>query len=139
MSTPTNTTPAGSASKSLASSTAFKTFAIVFGFSAAALYVVCDMMGWPLFSYHPATDRVELTERAREFLHRSGYVDARRHRARRARHVPAGTRHPENPAGAGLDRPGPCNSTAIIFADAVLDEVAVTGRRVGLGTWVKLT
>ena len=60
MSTPTNTTPAGSASKSLASSTAFKTFAIVFGFSAAALYVVCDMMGWPLFSYHPATDRVEL-------------------------------------------------------------------------------
>jgi hypothetical protein len=60
MSTPTNTTPAGSAPKSLASSTAFKTFAIVFGFTAAALYVVCDMMGWPLFSYHPATNRVEL-------------------------------------------------------------------------------
>ncbi len=60
MSTTTNTAPAGSASKSLASSTAFKTFATVFGFTAAALYVVCDMMGWPLFSYHPATNRVEL-------------------------------------------------------------------------------
>jgi hypothetical protein len=46
--------------KSLASSTAFKTFALVFGFSAAALYVICDMMGWPLFTYHPATNRVEL-------------------------------------------------------------------------------
>jgi hypothetical protein len=58
MSTTTNTAPA--AAKSLASSTAFKTFAIVFGFSTAALYVLCDMMGWPLFTYHPATNRVEL-------------------------------------------------------------------------------
>ena len=57
MSTTTNTT---ATSKSLASSTAFKTFAIVFGFGTAALYVLCDMMGWPLFSYHPATNRVEL-------------------------------------------------------------------------------
>ncbi len=60
MSKPSNTAPDGSASKSLASSPAFKTFATVFGFTAAALYVACDMMGWPLFSYHPATDRVEL-------------------------------------------------------------------------------
>ena len=59
MSTTTNTAPAA-ASKSLASSTAFKTFAIVFGVATAALYVLCDMMGWPLFSYHPATNRVEL-------------------------------------------------------------------------------
>ena len=58
MSTTTNTAPA--AAKSLASSTAFKTFAIVFGIATAALYVLCDMMGWPLFSYHPATNRVEL-------------------------------------------------------------------------------
>ena len=58
MSTTTNTAPA--AAKSLASSTAFKTFAIVFGVAMAALYVLCDMMGWPLFSYHPATNRVEL-------------------------------------------------------------------------------
>ena len=60
MSTTTNTAPAGSGSKSLASSTAFKTFAIVFGFATATLYVLCDLMGWPLFSYHPATNRVEL-------------------------------------------------------------------------------
>ena len=56
MSTTANTASA----KSLASSPAFKTFAIVFGFATAALYVLCDMMGWPLFSYHPATNRVEL-------------------------------------------------------------------------------
>jgi hypothetical protein len=56
MSTTANRAPA----KSLASSPAFKTFAIVFGFASAALYVACDMMGWPLFSYHPATNRVEL-------------------------------------------------------------------------------
>ena len=60
MSTTTNTAPAGSASKSLASSTAFKTFAIVFGFGTAALYVVCDMMNWPLFTFHPGTNRVDL-------------------------------------------------------------------------------
>jgi hypothetical protein len=60
MSTTTSTTPAATASKSLASSTAFKTFAIVFGFSTAALYVLCDMMNWPLFTYHPATNQVDL-------------------------------------------------------------------------------
>ncbi len=62
MSTTTNTTQAtaASASKSLASSTAFKTFAIVFGFGTTALYVICDMMNWPLFTYHPGTDRVDL-------------------------------------------------------------------------------
>jgi hypothetical protein len=60
MSTTTNTTGAPAASKSLASSTAFKTFAIVFGVATAALYLLCDMMDWPLFSYHPATNRLEL-------------------------------------------------------------------------------
>jgi len=60
MSTISNTTPATATSKSLASSTAFKTFAIVFGFGTAALYVVCDMMNWSLFTFHPGTNRVEL-------------------------------------------------------------------------------
>ena len=62
MSTTTKTAPAtaATASKSLASSTAFKTFAIVFGFGTAALYVACDMMNWPLFTYHPATNQVDL-------------------------------------------------------------------------------
>jgi hypothetical protein len=57
MSATTHTT---TTSKSLASSTAFKTFAIVFGFATAALYVTCDMMNWPLFTYHPATNQVDL-------------------------------------------------------------------------------
>ena len=57
MSATTNTM---TVSKSLASSTAFKTFAIVFGFGTAALYVTCDMMNWPLFTYHPATNQVDL-------------------------------------------------------------------------------
>jgi hypothetical protein len=62
MSTINNTTPAmaASVSKSLASSPAFKTFAVVFGFGTAALYVLCDLMNWPLFTYHPATNRLEL-------------------------------------------------------------------------------
>jgi len=59
MSARTNSVPAAAASKSLASSPKFKTFAIVFGFATAALYVLCDMLGWPLFSYHPATNRLE--------------------------------------------------------------------------------
>ena len=32
----------------------------MFGFSTAALYVLCDMMNWPLFTYHPATNQVDL-------------------------------------------------------------------------------
>jgi hypothetical protein len=47
-------------SRSLAASAAFRTFATVFGFSTPALYVLCDMMNWPLFTYHPATNVVEL-------------------------------------------------------------------------------
>jgi hypothetical protein len=61
-----------------------------------------------------------------------GYVDARRRRARRARHVPARTRYPENPAGARVDRPGPGDSAAVLFDDAVLDAVAATGRSGGI-------
>ena len=60
MSTTTNTTPAATASRSLAASAAFKTFATVFAFSTAALYVVCDMMNWPLFTYHPGPNEVDL-------------------------------------------------------------------------------
>jgi hypothetical protein len=58
--TETRAAAAASAVQPLASSTAFKTFATVFGFSTAAFYVACDMMDWPLFTYHPATNRLEL-------------------------------------------------------------------------------
>ena len=59
MSTTIESTPAVTRSTSLASSTAFKTFAIVFGMATPAFYVLSDMLGWPLFSYHPATNRLE--------------------------------------------------------------------------------
>ena len=52
------TTVSGSAS--LASSAAFRTFAIVFAIATPVIYVACDMMNWPLFTYHPGTNRVDL-------------------------------------------------------------------------------
>ena len=71
MSTTTETTPVSAAvpsraSTSLASSAKFKTFAIVFGVATAVLYVICDMMALPLFTYHPGTDRIELGWAPRE-------------------------------------------------------------------------
>ena len=64
MSTTTDTRPAAPAS-SLASSAAFRTFAIVFAIAAPIIYVVCEMRNWPLFTYHPATDRLDLVLRRR--------------------------------------------------------------------------
>lgn len=43
----------------LASSEKFRTFAVVFAIAGAALYVICDFAGLPLFTFHPATGRVE--------------------------------------------------------------------------------
>jgi hypothetical protein len=45
----------------------FCTFSLVFGIAFALLYVVCDMAKWPMFTYHPGTDRFDL-----------GYAAARR-------------------------------------------------------------
>ena len=44
---------------SLSASEKFRAFAVVFSISATVLYVLCDFMGWPLFTYHPATGRLE--------------------------------------------------------------------------------
>jgi hypothetical protein len=49
------------------SSSHWGTFTLVFGICFAILYVVCDMAAWPLFTYHPGTDRIDL-----------GYASARR-------------------------------------------------------------
>jgi RsiW-degrading membrane proteinase PrsW (M82 family) len=49
-----------SASSSLASSATFRTFATVFAIATPVLYVICDMQNWPLFTYHPGTDRIDL-------------------------------------------------------------------------------
>jgi hypothetical protein len=35
-------------------------FVIVFGLAVAVIYTVTELMQWALFSYHPATDRIEL-------------------------------------------------------------------------------
>lgn len=37
----------------------FGTFALAFGVSFGILYVVCDMAALPMFTYHPATDRID--------------------------------------------------------------------------------
>jgi DNA-binding transcriptional LysR family regulator len=62
MSTVTQTpsaTPASSTA-SLASSAAFRTFATVFAVATTVIYVICEMRNWPLFTYHPGTNRVDL-------------------------------------------------------------------------------
>ena len=46
-------TPAATASR-------VRTFALVFGIFFAIFYVVCDMAGFPMFTSHPGTGRVDL-------------------------------------------------------------------------------
>ena len=38
------------------------TFALVFGVAFAILYVICDMAALPLFTYHPGTGRIDVSE-----------------------------------------------------------------------------
>ena len=33
---------------------------IVFAIAAPIIYMVCEMRNWPLFTYHPGTDRLDL-------------------------------------------------------------------------------
>jgi hypothetical protein len=57
MTTTVQDAPAARA-QSLASSTAFRTFAVVFAIATPIIYVICEMRNLPLFTYHPGTDRV---------------------------------------------------------------------------------
>jgi hypothetical protein len=59
MSATTQAAPA-TRSASLASSVAFRNFAIVFAIATPIIYVICEMRNWPLFTYHPGTNRVDL-------------------------------------------------------------------------------
>ena len=43
----------------LAASEKFRKFAVVFALVAPIIYVVCDLTGWSLFTFHPATSRLE--------------------------------------------------------------------------------
>ncbi len=62
MSTTTTTTSSSAArTSSLATSVKFKTFAFVFAASFPVLYVICDIFNLPLFTFHPATNRVDLS------------------------------------------------------------------------------
>jgi hypothetical protein len=49
-----------SSATSLAASAKFKTFAIVFSLTAPVVYVLCELLSLPLFTYHPATNRIDL-------------------------------------------------------------------------------
>jgi len=60
MSTTTSTSASASSVNSLAKSEKFRTFAVVFAITAPVLYVLCDLFSLPLFTYHPATNRVDL-------------------------------------------------------------------------------
>jgi hypothetical protein len=54
------TTQSTASPSSLATSEAFGKFAIGFSLAAPVLYVLCDLANWPLFTYFPATGRVDL-------------------------------------------------------------------------------
>ena len=56
----TVTTPSTASSSSLASSVAFRTFATVVAIATPVIYTICEMRNWPLFTYHPGTNRVDL-------------------------------------------------------------------------------
>ena len=45
---------------SLATSTTFRTFAIVFAVATPILYLICELRNWPLFTYHPGIGRIDL-------------------------------------------------------------------------------
>jgi hypothetical protein len=44
---------------SLATSAAFRAFAVVMAMATPVIYVLCEMRNWPLFTYHPATNRID--------------------------------------------------------------------------------
>jgi hypothetical protein len=50
----------GATASPLASSAAFGAFAIVFAIAAPLIYVASEIGGWPLFTYHPGTNRIDL-------------------------------------------------------------------------------
>jgi hypothetical protein len=59
MSSTTDVRSTAAQPSSLASSTALRTFATVMGITAPIIYVICEMQNWPLFTYHPGTNRFD--------------------------------------------------------------------------------
>ena len=61
MSSTTEVRPASPAqASSLAMSAAFRRFAVVMAVATPIIYTLCEMRNWPLFTYHPGTNRVDL-------------------------------------------------------------------------------
>jgi len=59
MSTTTTTRAAAApAASSLASSAKFKAFALAFSTSGPVIYCIVQYFNWPLFTFHPATNRL---------------------------------------------------------------------------------
>jgi hypothetical protein len=54
----TTATTARTAPASLAASARFKTFALTFSTFGPVVYCVCQFFNWPLFTFHPATNRL---------------------------------------------------------------------------------
>ncbi len=59
MSTTTDRPAAATGSVAGVSAT-FRTFATVFAIATPIIYTICEMQNWPLFTYHPGTNRVDL-------------------------------------------------------------------------------
>ena len=63
MSTETVTSPGAVASAppraAAATSSKLRTFVVVFSITATVVYVLCDLLGLPLFTFHPGTGRLE--------------------------------------------------------------------------------
>lgn len=53
------TTTVSAPPSSVAATAKFKTFAIVFSLVFPVVYVVCEQFNFTLFTYHPATNRIE--------------------------------------------------------------------------------
>jgi hypothetical protein len=56
----TKPTLAAQSARSLAASSKFKTFALTFAIASPILYLICVSLNLPLFTYHPAVNRIDL-------------------------------------------------------------------------------
>jgi hypothetical protein len=54
------TTENSAAASSAAASLTFRTFATVFAIATPIIYTICEMRNWPLFTYHPGTNNMNL-------------------------------------------------------------------------------
>jgi hypothetical protein len=54
------TAQSSAATSSTAASATFRAFATVFAIATPIVYTICEMKNWPLFTYHPGTNQVNL-------------------------------------------------------------------------------